>query len=81
MDQTRVTKEDVIGYALEQCGLKKGDSSVVMLGDRKHDILGAKASGLASAGVLYGFGDMEELTKAGADYIFRTVEEMENFLK
>ena len=47
-----------------------------MIGDRKFDILGAKENGLASMGVLYGFGDKEELTEAGADYIVETAEDI-----
>jgi len=41
-------------------------SSVIMIGDRAHDIIGAKENGIESIGVLYGFGDKEELEKAGA---------------
>ena len=40
-----------------------------MIGDRKHDILGAKANGLHSMGVLYGYGDEKELLAAGADML------------
>lgn len=46
---------------------------IVMVGDREHDILGAKAVGIASLGVLYGFGSREELQTAGADAIAETV--------
>ena len=37
--------------------------------DRKHDILGAKANGLHSMGVLYGYGSQQELRAAGADML------------
>jgi phosphoglycolate phosphatase len=40
-----------------------------MIGDRDQDINGAKANGLASAGVLWGYGSAEELQGAGADYL------------
>lgn len=40
-----------------------------MVGDRKHDIIGAKTNGLSSIGVLYGYGSKEELLEAGANYI------------
>ena len=43
-----------------------------MVGDRRHDIEGAKANGLMSAGVLYGFGNLAELKSAGADIIVET---------
>ena len=45
-----------------------------MIGDRKDDILGAKASGIESMGVRYGFAEEEELEIAGADYIVEKVE-------
>ena len=38
-----------------------------MIGDREHDILGAKAAGIDSLGVLFGYGSREELEAAGAD--------------
>lgn len=64
----RSEKADVIEYALDRlCVCDR--SKVLMVGDRKHDIIGAKACGLDSCGVLWGFGDREELTAAGADYI------------
>ena len=59
---------------------KAGDPSVIMVGDRHYDIDGAKANGLASAGVLYGFGSREELEDAGADQIFDTAEELGEYL-
>lgn len=81
MDGKRLTKEDVIRYALEKCKLQQGDPSVIMIGDRKHDIIGAKAFHLAAGGVLYGFGDMDELKSAGADYLFYTTDDLKHFLK
>lgn len=68
MDSSRVKKEDVILYALQSYGVSDL-SSAIMIGDREHDILGAKQVGLDSIGVLYGYGDYEELKGAGATYI------------
>ncbi|EOH71490.1 HAD family hydrolase [Enterococcus malodoratus] len=68
----RSKKTDVIAYALEQL---EGDSAV-MIGDRKFDIIGAKENHLKSIGVLYGFGDLQEMTDAEADKIAATVEEI-----
>ena len=68
MDEKRVRKADVIAYALENCGITDL-SSAIMIGDREHDVLGAKEVGLESIGVLYGYGDMSELEIAGATYI------------
>lgn len=75
MDEKRVKKADVIAYALEKCNVTDL-SSVVMIGDREHDVYGAKHIGVDSIGVLYGYGDYEELKKAGADYIVSTPEEI-----
>ena len=50
--------------------------NTVMVGDRSHDIIGAKKHGLASVGVLYGYGSREELTAAGADRIAESVSEL-----
>lgn len=47
-----------------------------MVGDREHDVFGAKDAGVDCMGVLYGFGSREELERAGADYIAETVEEI-----
>ncbi|MCM1368438.1 MAG: HAD family hydrolase [Roseburia sp.] len=69
-DKTRIEKADVIKYALDRGGIAA--SSAVMVGDRKHDISGAKSNGLKSIGVLYGFGDREELETAGADCIVKS---------
>ncbi len=44
-------------------------STVVMIGDRAHDIIGAKENNIDNIGVLYGFGDKEELVNAGAQKI------------
>lgn len=72
MDLSRARKTDVIEYVLEKLGVSDR-SEVLMIGDRKFDILGAKETGLRSLGVLYGYGDREELETAGADEIAESV--------
>lgn len=79
MDGTRSKKAEVIAYALESCGIM-GKSNVVMVGDREHDIIGAKTVGIDSVGVEYGYGDYDELSGAGATYIVKTVEELKELL-
>lgn len=69
----RGTKAEVIRYALDVCKITD-KSRVLMVGDREHDVIGAKAAGIDCLGILYGFGTREELTSAGADYIAETVE-------
>lgn len=75
MDETRVRKDEVIAYALQQYqGVELEDA--VMIGDRSHDIMGGKANGMDTIGVLYGFGSREELEEAGADWIVERPEEI-----
>ncbi len=79
MDGTRGSKAEVIAYALEK-GNVTDLSSAVMVGDREYDILGAKQMGLASIGVLFGYGTREELEAAGADYIAPGVADIGNIV-
>lgn len=79
MNETRTRKDEVIAYALETCGVTD-KSTVVMVGDRNHDVIGAKKNGLFSVGVLYGYGDREELASAGADAVVDTVADLGTFL-
>ncbi|HWT27183.1 MAG TPA: HAD family hydrolase [Mobilitalea sp.] len=74
-DSSRSNKDEVIRYALEKNEITDY-SKAVMVGDRKYDIEGAKQVGIASIGVLYGFGSREELSDAGADRISETVEDL-----
>lgn len=72
LDNSRLKKSDVIRYALAQLEHFHA-SSTIMVGDREHDIFGAKENGLDSIGVLYGFGSQEELKTAGASYLVENV--------
>ena len=68
MDSSRSKKADVIEYAIKNCNITDL-SSAIMIGDREHDILGAKQVGLDSIGVLFGYGNYAELEAAGATHI------------
>ncbi len=75
LDGSRSTKEEVIRYAIEKNHITELNQAV-MVGDRLHDIEGAKAVGIDSVGVLYGFGSREELEEYKADKIAETVDEL-----
>lgn len=76
MDGTRTVKHEVIEYVLAACGISEEERDrTVMVGDRRHDILGAKESALHSIGVLYGYGGREELAEAGAEELAKTAQE------
>ena len=79
MDSSRSQKSDVIAYAVSLCDNFDKDTSI-MIGDREHDIIGAKANGLKSIGVLYGYGDKNELKTAGADYIVSSPADILNLI-
>ncbi|PHJ66497.1 HAD family hydrolase [Nostoc linckia z18] len=66
-DGTRSAKADLISHILLAENLSP--SSVVMVGDRQHDIIGAKRNHIAAIGVTYGYGTEEELKTHGADFI------------
>lgn len=74
LDGTRVDKAEVIGYALEKLSISAEDA--VMIGDKEHDIIGAKKQGLLNIGVSYGYGSREELENANADYIAASAYEL-----
>lgn len=74
MDEKNSKKSDIIRHALEVSEAPLEE--VLMIGDRHHDIDGAKANNIASAGVLYGYGNREEHESAGADYIIEHVDEL-----
>lgn len=59
LDGTRSAKTDLIAYVLSEEGLAAGET--VMIGDRKHDLIGANANGVKGVGVLWGYGSREEL--------------------
>lgn len=79
LDGGRGTKAEVIRYALEVCGIQDKEK-VLMVGDREHDVFGAREAGIDCLGVLYGFGTLEELKKAGADYIIEAIDEILSFI-
>lgn len=78
-DGTRGEKHEVIAEALLQMHLTD-PSNILMIGDRHHDVQGALRHGIACAGVLWGFGDQNELKEAGAAYLCRSVAELKALL-
>lgn len=72
-DHARSTKAQVVGEALRALG---GPERPVMVGDRLHDVEGAAAHGVPCIGVLWGYGDADELTSAGAVSLAGDVDEL-----
>jgi phosphoglycolate phosphatase len=65
LDGLRSDKTDLIAHILEQEQIPA--ENTWMIGDREHDMIGAKANGLQSCGVLWGYGSKLELQQSGAD--------------
>lgn len=69
LDGTRSKKTELLEYAIAQ---NPGTVQRTMVGDRKHDLIGAVANGMRPVGVSYGYGSIDELTAAGALHIAET---------
>lgn len=75
-------KKDIIAEVFRRAKItEENRGEVLMIGDRKHDVIGAEQAGVDCLGVYYGFADPGELEEAGAKYIVNTVEEMDRLLE
>lgn len=82
MDGSRNNKTDVIREAFVRMNItERNIDEVLMIGDREHDIIGAKNCGIESVGVNFGYALDGELQAAGADYIVDSVNELEDLLE
>jgi phosphoglycolate phosphatase len=70
LDGTRADKSDLLAYALKTTAVES--SHATMIGDRSHDMIGARNNGMKGIGVLYGYGSAQELTAAGASHLCAT---------
>lgn len=78
MDKSRSSKAAVIAYLLEQSGEA---GNMVMVGDTAFDVIGAKAHGIPTIGVSWGYGEVADMEQAGAIAIVHTAEELLTMLK
>ena len=79
LDGSRDYKHEVIEYVLAKANITDR-SRVLMIGDRRQDVLGAHKTGLKCMGILWGYGSIEELDEAGADYIAETPQQVTDLL-
>lgn len=79
LDGRRTEKAEVIRAVVHEHQLEH--ESTIMVGDRKHDVEGARNNGIETIGVLYGYGSAQELKDAGAAYTVRSVEELKQILQ
>jgi phosphoglycolate phosphatase len=76
LDGARANKADLIAHILKAESILP--LSALMVGDRAHDVLGAKANGVFAIGVLWGYGSREELVAAGATLLCRQPSMLSN---
>ena len=74
----RNEKTEVMEYALKS--INADPSKVLMIGDRKYDVIGSKDVGCDCIGVLFGFGTKEELLNEGAIFTAETCDEVEKYI-
>lgn len=77
MDAKRDTKEKVLEYIFENCNIPK--DKAILVGDRCYDLIGAEYIGIDAMGVLFGYGDEQELSKYKSVYIAKTVDDINKF--
>jgi phosphoglycolate phosphatase len=70
LDGRRSDKTELLGYALQATGVDP--LRAIMIGDRSHDMIGARNNAMTAVGVLYGYGNKEELLGAGAHHVCAT---------
>ena len=75
LDNSRTDKTEIISYIISKYGLHSSYS--VMIGDRKHDIIGGKNNSVKTIGITYGYGSLEELLSCQPDFIVIDCKELE----
>ncbi len=78
LDESRDAKDAVIAYLLD---LNRDVKQAVMVGDTKYDVLGAKAHGIPTIGVSWGYGDIAEMEQAGVSAIVHSPDELFELLQ
>lgn len=79
LEGTRTAKTEIIKYILNMYIGHKIDD-FIMIGDKKHDIIGANNNGIDSIGVTYGYGSYEELSHSNPTYIVKSVDQLKDIL-
>ncbi len=70
LDGQRSDKSELLGYAVQTAQVDP--LQAIMIGDRSHDIVGARNNAMTAIGVLYGYGTEDELKAAGAHHVCAT---------
>jgi phosphoglycolate phosphatase len=74
LDGKNSDKTELLRHALQTTCTDP--SQAIMIGDRSHDMIGARNNGMTAVGVLYGYGTEGELREAGAHHICATPQSL-----
>ncbi|MDZ7789853.1 MAG: HAD family hydrolase [Xanthomonadales bacterium] len=74
LDGTRTDKTELLAWIVDELSIDP--STTAMVGDRKHDMVGARANRIYPVGVTWGYGARSELLEAGAAHLLDTPEEL-----
>ncbi|MGM0752493.1 MAG: HAD family hydrolase [Bacillota bacterium] len=77
LDGTRTSKAEIIQYILEVYH-EYEPGNFIMIGDRKHDMIGAHHTGIDSIGVTYGYGSFEEISQSDPTFMVENVDEIKD---
>lgn len=80
LDGSRDSKNLVIAHTLQNTNTHPSSHNIIMIGDRHHDVIGAKEHGIDTIGVLWGYGDADELQSAGVIDIAKNPAELRDLL-
>ena len=78
LDGTRGDKSELLRFALAES--RANSATSMMVGDRKHDVIGAANNDMPAIGVLYGYGSEGELKQAGARHLVDTPQDLVSLL-
>ncbi|WP_152655582.1 HAD family hydrolase [Oceanobacillus sp. CFH 90083] len=79
LDGTRSAKAEIIQYIIDNYS-EYGLEEFIMIGDRKHDLIGANKTGIDSIGITYGYGSLEELNDEKPAFIVDSLKQVSMIL-
>ncbi len=82
-DETRCHKWEIIDYVVRECSLEKArdNDEILMIGDRKHDIIGAHKNNMKCCAVEWGYGSKDEFEEFKADFVISTPFELKSIVQ
>lgn len=76
LDGDRVHKKDVLEEAIRRLKMENRRDQIVLVGDTRYDVEGAREAGIQCIGVTYGYGDPDELEASKPIYLAESVSDV-----